>query len=326
MKGPIMDLTNDSEEFNNGLELLPKSVEYPVGVISSSQLYTPDKVPLNSSSDKMLIESVPMNSRKPVKTVPLGFVKDGIERNAIEGFEKSKNKPFNMTANHRFNKQTGSSQVTQESIIKRSSRFESVKRRTHGHVLKTPELMLDSSPLVSRSKNSIVNIKAKRDNSEPPLRVSKNNLMTSYEKTGQYSKPRQSSKISANAMLSTQKDTTPKKFDKSTSKKQTLEMNNCYENNGKPIANKRSNKPQPKQKAVTNNKSKVNAKPINNKTEECKNSPSTMLLQSVGDKQLNTFNLADKEDFSSEEIEEEIEVEDRTSVKETDNDNYITPL
>jgi hypothetical protein len=310
MKGPIMDLTNNTEEFNNGLELLPKSVEYPVGVTSSSQLYTPDKISLSCPSDKMLIESIPMNSHKPVKTVPLEFVKDGMERNVVEGFDKSKSKPFNMTANHRFNKQPGSSQATQESIAKRSSRFESAKRRTHGHVLKTPDSMLDSSPLISRGKNGIINIKAQRDNSEPPLRVSKNNLMTSYEKAGKYPKPRPSK-------TSIQKDT------KSTSKKQTLEVNS-YESNAK--LPRRKNKLQPKQKIITNNKSKGNAKPIKNEIEECKNSPSTMLLQSVGAKQLNTFSLPDKEEFSSEEIEEEIEVEDKTLVKGADKDNCITPL
>eukprot|EP00826_Nyctotherus_ovalis_P005988 TRINITY_DN11373_c0_g3_i2.p1 TRINITY_DN11373_c0_g3~~TRINITY_DN11373_c0_g3_i2.p1 ORF type:complete len:400 (+),score=105.23 TRINITY_DN11373_c0_g3_i2:421-1620(+) len=331
MRGPIMDSTSDSEEFDSDLEMLPKPVEYPMGVVFSNQLYTPDKVSLNCPGERMLIEPIPMNGHKPVKTVPLEFVKGSnrVERNAVEGtLDKPKGKPFNMTANHQFHKQSmntgmGSSQSTQDSVLKRSSRFESAKRVTHGHILKTPELNVDNDSLATRSKNGMLNLKALRDSSEPPLRVSKNNLMTSYEKgSSKCSKDKRLSKAAANPMMSTHKDTTPKKPVKPNSKKQMFEINNYCGNSGKAPASKNSNKCQPKAKAAG---VKANPKPARkNPAEEVKNSPSTMLLQSIGAKQLNTFNLPDKGECSSDEIEEQIETDDKSQVKEAE--KCITPL
>lgn len=331
MRGPIMDSTSDSEEFDSDLEMLPKSVEYPMGVVFSNQLYTPDKISLSCPGERMLIESIPMNAHKPVKTVPLEFVKgpSGMERNAVEGMlDKPKGKPFNMTANHQFHKQSmntgmGSSQSTQESVLKRSSRFESAKRVTHGHILKTPELNADNDSLAARSKNGMLNLKALRDNSEPPLRASKNNLMTSYEKgSSKRSREKRLSKAAANPITSAHKDTTPKKPAKPNSKKQTFEINNYCGNSGKAPANRNSNKYQPKAKAAG---VKANPKPARkNPAEEVKNSPSTMLLQSIGAKQLNTFNFSGKEEYSSDEIEEQIEADDKLQAK--DAENCITPL
>eukprot|EP00826_Nyctotherus_ovalis_P000868 TRINITY_DN10065_c0_g2_i3.p1 TRINITY_DN10065_c0_g2~~TRINITY_DN10065_c0_g2_i3.p1 ORF type:complete len:360 (+),score=60.82 TRINITY_DN10065_c0_g2_i3:227-1306(+) len=194
--------------------------------------------------------------------------------------------------------------------MKRLSRFRDVKK--HAHVLKTPDVKGFSNPLVPKTQNGIITKKAARDKSEPPTKPKNDKLLTSCGKSrGNRIHTKQPSKVVTNGsttMFTTQKHITPIKAAKEP--KKHPEINN-YCNRGKftiSCKNRLSNR-----RALEEKKSK-----------EPKNTPSYMLLKTIGASQLNTFAAPATEESSSDEIEEAIEADDRaTTIQE---ENYATPL
>jgi len=163
MKGPIMDSMENSNQESN-VQMLPRAVEYPIGVSFFNQLYCPNKVVSNNIEEK-LVQPKRIRELKQVNTVTLEF--NNIRKDS--SFNEYKRRRGNDSSKYLANSVYES---TQESISKVSSRFKDIKRH---------DKRLFNSPLIPKNNDTT----KRRDKSQPnhTKRPSKGKIMFTAQKS-----------------------------------------------------------------------------------------------------------------------------------------------
>ncbi len=210
MKGPLMDTSDEHDSpmsptsIMQQVETLPKSVEYPMGVTFSNQVYGSDKVGIDNSGEGVLAlnaAGMRIEPGKTAKTSMTGGIAFGRHQRgnaakaggeepaggkvlgtaivtAMGGFDRPRG--FHATANEPFNKQQLSTTTSASTATtKRSVRAKGV-RNAHEHALKTPDTKGIKSPLDIQTHDpdfpggyqQHLKEMRNRDKSEPPPRKS----------------------------------------------------------------------------------------------------------------------------------------------------------
>jgi len=302
---------------------------------------------------------VAFGSRAPIPKV----MPKSPDNATITGYDNKTKKGFHMTANQDFSKQltntttslhtnVSSTHSTQASISKRSSRFKNLKELNTGHlhVLRTPDVRCPRTPIEAQQIN--VNNENDRDKSEPP-RKDENQKCKSKSPMGRQSTgvchTKQLSKnlITINAqgkkshaqrtLMFDEKHDESIAEDKNESQNDPIQIND-YSHKSEKAKNENSGTLKPKAKIPVNRhakkppvgtkkSTKVEPKSAK-KSPKKEENPSSMLLQTIGANQLNTFGIQNCPEEASDEIEEEIEIEEKQETvahKEIDEGN-TTPL